>query len=63
MVVYHIVIVLYMSMGSHMTQAIDINWRGYFVLVYLSVFWIDPKNQAGLLIFISDTSGLYAEKH
>lgn len=45
MVVYHIVIVLYMSMGSHMTRANSINWGGYFVLVYLSVFWIDLKNQ------------------
>lgn len=45
MVVYHIVIVLYMSMGSHMTQANSINWGGYFVLVYLSVLWIDQKNQ------------------
>lgn len=45
MVVYHIVIVLYMSMGSHMTQANSINRGGYFVLVYLSVLWIDLKNQ------------------
>lgn len=40
---YHIVIVLYMSVGSHTTQAKSINWWGYFVLVYLSVFWIEPN--------------------
>lgn len=47
-VVYHMVIVLYMSMGSHSTRAKSINWGGYFVFVCSSVLWIDLKNQTGL---------------
>lgn len=60
MVVYHIVIVLYMSMDSHTTWENSINWGGNFVLVYLSVFWIDLKSKTGLVI---NVSGLYAHKH
>lgn len=45
MVVYHIVVVLYMWMGSHMTLANSINWGGYFVLLYLSQICIYLKNQ------------------
>lgn len=37
MVVYHIVIVLYMSLDSHMTLAGSVN-GGYFVLVFCLYF-------------------------
>lgn len=60
MVVYHIVIVLYMPMDSHMTWGNSINWEGNFVLVFSSVFWIDLKSETELVI---NVSGLYAHKH
>lgn len=62
MVVYHIVIVLYMSMGSHMTQGDNIKWEGYFVLVYLSVFfnWSEEPNKGIIDIRLSHIRPLRA---
>lgn len=34
----------YVSVDSHTTRTNNIKWGGYFVLVYLSVFWTENSN-------------------